>query len=94
MTQPVPVPRPPLREEIGGLDAQKLGFATSISSNRDPFHSSRDVRSQNVGTGLRCDVAVVPPQVSTLVWFKCAIKWLASFTIATLRRLRRWLLLG
>jgi len=23
----VPVPRPPLREEIGGLDAQKLGFA-------------------------------------------------------------------
>jgi len=25
--EPVPVPRPPLREEIGGLDAQKLGFA-------------------------------------------------------------------
>ena len=25
--EPMPVPRPPLREEIGGLDAQKLGFA-------------------------------------------------------------------
>jgi hypothetical protein len=25
--EPIPVPRPPLREEIGGLDAQKLGFA-------------------------------------------------------------------
>jgi hypothetical protein len=25
--EPVPVPRPPLREEIGGLDPEKLGFA-------------------------------------------------------------------
>ena len=25
--EPVPVPRPPLREDVSGLDAQKLGFA-------------------------------------------------------------------
>jgi hypothetical protein len=25
--EPVPVPRPPLRDEIGGLDPEKLGFA-------------------------------------------------------------------
>jgi hypothetical protein len=25
--EPVPVPRPPLRDEIGGLDPERLGFA-------------------------------------------------------------------
>jgi hypothetical protein len=32
--EPVPVPRPPLREEIGGLDAQKLGFAKWLVDQR------------------------------------------------------------
>src|SRR5438093_10219481 len=37
--EPVPVPRPPLREEIGGLDAQKLGFAKWLV-DRSEEHTS------------------------------------------------------
>jgi hypothetical protein len=30
--EPVPVPRPPLRDEIGGLDPERLGFARWLVS--------------------------------------------------------------
>src|SRR5919199_6107324 len=32
--EPVPVPRPPLREEIGGLGPPKLGFAQGVGDQR------------------------------------------------------------
>ena len=51
--EPVPVPRPPLREDVSGLDAQKLGFARWLVDQKRRRTSRRRVLTRRGRGRLR-----------------------------------------